>query len=392
MIIANAQTVLTSGEVVYEETSQIDNQGEQKNKRTSLHTITFSDQFLKKRAMLREAVLSTTVCDLVNKKTLFYLTDSENYYYINDEYLPSFLNLGLYEKSTPAIKLLDETQLVNGYDCKKAVFAYNINGNDEIIEVWYSPEYKIDAPGANYAFQQLQGLPVKFTLKMLNPIQMSMGINGHREFNLVSLREVRPDEVAKVENVEKYKFLNDNEKPNLLAMINMHRGSNRPTPENKGEAVKEVFSSDGKSNLTVVRFNPFKLGEKLQNFEAKDVNGVQKTLDSYTGKAMVLNFWFTDCAPCIKEMPYLNSLTEKYKDKDIAFVSMTFNTKEEVKKFLQKNAFKFDNIIDARGSIEKYGISAYPLTVVTDKNKIIQYVKVGEVNSDIEKEINKTMQ
>ena len=37
------------------------------------------------------------------------------------------------------------------------------------------------------------------------------------------------------------------------------------------------------------------------------------------GKINVINFWFMKCAPCIAEIPALNTLVKKYKGKDINF-------------------------------------------------------------------------
>ena len=39
-----------------------------------------------------------------------------------------------------------------------------------------------------------------------------------------------------------------------------------------------------------------------------DAQGTEKTLGGYRGKGVVLNFWATWCAPCVKEMPQLDRL------------------------------------------------------------------------------------
>jgi thiol-disulfide isomerase/thioredoxin len=40
----------------------------------------------------------------------------------------------------------------------------------------------------------------------------------------------------------------------------------------------------------------------------QDAKGADVTLASFKGKVMVVNFWATWCAPCVKEMPTLNAL------------------------------------------------------------------------------------
>jgi GLPGLI family protein len=386
---AQAQTVLTAAKLIYNEEVLVDMQDGRTSTRVTPHTISFSDQYLKKERTERSGALATSFVDATNHRAYFYLTDYENYYYLDEENMPTFFTLGLYERTTPAMKLLNETSTVNGFNCRKAIFEYDVNGIKEEIEVWYTTDYKLEAAHLGYSFKDLPGLPVKFKLKMLNSIQMSMGASGKREFSLVSLEEVRPAEVAAIENKEKYKYLDQNERQNIFTLINLNGSKGRPAPQKKGEAIEETITSANGSSIKVLRYNPFKVGEVLSDFETKDVNGNKKTLASYKDKIIVLNFWFTECAPCIKEMPYLNSLTEKYKDKDIVFVSMTFNKQEEVKKFLKKHTFKFENLTDAREIVEGYGVSSYPLTLIADKNKIIQYVRTGEANEELEVQLNK---
>ena len=98
----------------------------------------------------------------------------------------------------------------------------------------------------------------------------------------------------------------------------------------------------------------------------------KKTLDK--SKPTFVNFWFTSCPPCIEEMPALNELKEKYKDK-INFVSITFDTKERVEKFLVKYKFDFIHIVGEKDFTESLGFVGYPKTFLLDKNKVIKSIE-----------------
>lgn len=64
-------------------------------------------------------------------------------------------------------------------------------------------------------------------------------------------------------------------------------------------------------------------------------------------KPTLVNIWFESCSPCKGELPALNLFEEKYHDK-ITFVSITFESKEKVEKFLKKNTFNFTHIEDSK--------------------------------------------
>lgn len=59
------------------------------------------------------------------------------------------------------------------------------------------------------------------------------------------------------------------------------------------------------------------------------------TLEEHLGKVVVLNFWATWCAPCVKEMPDLSKLARNYKD-DVVVICVTDETENEVRPFLTR--------------------------------------------------------
>src|ERR687893_223477 len=60
-------------------------------------------------------------------------------------------------------------------------------------------------------------------------------------------------------------------------------------------------------------------------FSLTSMDGKKFELASLRGKVVVINFWFTGCPPCIEEMPKLNELVEKFKDKDVVFIAPTWD-------------------------------------------------------------------
>ncbi|MBU0655469.1 MAG: TlpA family protein disulfide reductase [Gammaproteobacteria bacterium] len=51
------------------------------------------------------------------------------------------------------------------------------------------------------------------------------------------------------------------------------------------------------------------------NFSFKDIEGRQHQFAEYRGKWVIVNYWATYCGPCVAELPALNSIARRYKDK-----------------------------------------------------------------------------
>jgi peroxiredoxin len=83
-------------------------------------------------------------------------------------------------------------------------------------------------------------------------------------------------------------------------------------------------------------------GKPLPKFHFVDLYGNIYTPENTKGKILVLKAWYIGCAPCAEEMPLLNKLTEKYKNrKDIIFVSIALNKKTALETFLKDHPFKY---------------------------------------------------
>jgi peroxiredoxin len=110
-------------------------------------------------------------------------------------------------------------------------------------------------------------------------------------------------------------------------------------------------------------------------FSGTDLNGHAIDLKALRGKTVVLNFWFTSCAPCLQEMPQLNGLVDKYKnDHSVEFLAVTYNPTEQVKSFLTRKDFKFNILAGRADIIKKFGINSYPTSMIIDKTGNIAFL------------------
>lgn len=115
-------------------------------------------------------------------------------------------------------------------------------------------------------------------------------------------------------------------------------------------------------------------GSKLEELNLEDINGVKFNLENLKGKVIVLNFWFTQCKPCVAEFPELNNLKEKYKNQDVEFFAVTWNNKETIENFLLNHKLDFNIIPNGKLIIDKFKIPHYPYNIVIDKNGKVEYI------------------
>ncbi|WP_445721027.1 peroxiredoxin family protein [Flavobacterium sp.] len=135
-------------------------------------------------------------------------------------------------------------------------------------------------------------------------------------------------------------------------------------------------------------------GSKLEELNLEDINGVKFNLENLKGKVIVLNFWFTQCKPCVAEFPQLNNLKEKYKNQDVEFFAVTWNNKETIEKFLLNHKLDFNIIPNGKLIIDKFKIPHYPYNIVIDKNGKVEYINdilVLNIFKKLENKINKSL-
>jgi len=116
------------------------------------------------------------------------------------------------------------------------------------------------------------------------------------------------------------------------------------------------------------------LNNPAPDFELKDLQNNRWSLKELRGKIVVLNFWFTSCAPCIQEMPELNQLVQSYDSKNVVFLGLTHNDAKQVNTFLQKHAFSYTQLPGSHEVDKKYQVSSWPTSMVIDKEGNIKKI------------------
>ena len=154
-----------------------------------------------------------------------------------------------------------------------------------------------------------------------------------------------------------------------------------------------------------------KVGRAAPDFSLRDLEGTLFRLSdlAYKGKesaskpkqVVVLDFFRTDCKPCIKGLPKLKELHWTYKGKGVKMLLIALleekNGEEKLFAFLKANPLPFTVLVDSYGTVaKKYVLKAgkvkIPALFLLDRKRMVKHVVRGlnekaikKLNSKIEK-------
>jgi len=110
-----------------------------------------------------------------------------------------------------------------------------------------------------------------------------------------------------------------------------------------------------------------------------------KTIDSskLIGKPLIINFWYSTCEPCRREMPVLAASADAH-SATVRFVGINMNDSiETATAFAEKYNVLYDIMFDTSGSfIGDLGIATAPMTLFVDVQGIIVDQVAGEITAD----------
>ena len=111
--------------------------------------------------------------------------------------------------------------------------------------------------------------------------------------------------------------------------------------------------------------------------------------DSIRDKVVVLHFWQIGCSSCRLEMPALDGLYKKYRNKGLEVLAVNVGQKKEVvKSFAAELGASFSVLIDPEGKIAAaYGVTDVPRTYVIDRNGVVRYRILGGATQEMLKKL-----
>jgi len=104
-------------------------------------------------------------------------------------------------------------------------------------------------------------------------------------------------------------------------------------------------------------------------------------LRDYGGVVTLVHFWASWCEPCLKELPELQELDDRYRGKGLNIIAVAEDSHNAVSSFMSSRTVRLNVIVDQYGvGLRAYKVKALPSTFLVDKNGKIGYSATGPVN------------
>ena len=119
------------------------------------------------------------------------------------------------------------------------------------------------------------------------------------------------------------------------------------------------------------------VGKKAIDFNVKDLDGNELSLEKYRGNVILLDFWAVWCKPCIAEMPNVKGVYDKYKEANFQIIGVSLDeSRDTLVAYLEKEGITWPQFFDGNGwknqVAEMYGIRAIPQMYLIDGEGVVR--------------------
>ena len=113
-----------------------------------------------------------------------------------------------------------------------------------------------------------------------------------------------------------------------------------------------------------------------------DLSGKPRRLAEWQGRAILVNFWATWCAPCREEIPLLVAARQKYGPKGLEIVGIAVDNVVKVVEFSIKYSIPYPVLLAEAGGLDLMrqlgnGSGGLPYTVASDRRGALVHRKLG---------------
>jgi thiol-disulfide isomerase/thioredoxin len=123
------------------------------------------------------------------------------------------------------------------------------------------------------------------------------------------------------------------------------------------------------------------------DFTLPDLDGNEHQISEWDGKARLINFWATWCAPCRREIPLLKKTQTAHAENNLQVIGIAVEDLEPVIAYAEEAEFNYPVLIgqeDAMAAAEASGIDfiGLPFTMIVAPDGQLIKAHIGEIHED----------
>ena len=119
--------------------------------------------------------------------------------------------------------------------------------------------------------------------------------------------------------------------------------------------------------------------KQAEDFTVALLRGETLKLKEQRGKAVMINFWATWCPPCREEMPAMERLYSRHRERGFVLLAVSVDTDASlVKPFLDKHRLTFPVALDTKMDLANtYGVRGLPASFLIDRHGYLTALALG---------------
>jgi thiol-disulfide isomerase/thioredoxin len=113
------------------------------------------------------------------------------------------------------------------------------------------------------------------------------------------------------------------------------------------------------------------------------------------GKVVLVDLWATWCGPCIKELPHLQALSEKFAAEDFLMLGVVLESgdQEEIQAFIEEKQIRYPQVLGEEGTKESFGpFLGYPTKYLIDREGRVVKRYFGMVGDELAADVERLIQ
>jgi len=142
--------------------------------------------------------------------------------------------------------------------------------------------------------------------------------------------------------------------------------------------VKEIFSTLFLLFVVSMVINYIRkpeVSEDIYRLELTDIENNSLNMNEYKNKPLIVHFWATWCPTCKLEASNIEALSQKH---NVISIAVSSGSNKKIQSFMKERNLSYKVINDSNGVLaKKFGIEAYPTTLIYDRNGTLKFSEVG---------------